>query len=490
MVKSGYRRIGLNVAATYGRSLVALVCGLFSTRWVLMALGTDDFGLYAVVGSLVAFASFFGSLLQTSVARHLAYALGREGEMGARRWMCAAVAVHVVLAVAIVVVGWTVGAWVLRLLVDMPVAREAACLSVFRLSLIAFFAVTVGIPFGALFTAHQRFVELAVLGMGQTVYVLGGACWLLGYSGDRLVAYALFMCGGTVCVQMVQAVWATVKWSLYRSDGFGDWDKVKAILGFASWNLFGGGGWLIANKGSEFVTNRYFGLAANAAYGIAVQVQGQAEALANALVGAFSPAVTELRGTGDAEGTRKLALRSGFWGAVLLALFAVPLLAEMDTVLQLWLGNPPIGAGAVCAILLTVAVCNKVTMGQQLAISADGRIASWQVVSGLSQALALPLAFVLSARGFGLCSAAVAYAAVFAGCLVSNLYFGRRIAGIAVGTWLRRTVLPLLLVVVPAIAVAMLPRLWMTAGLGRVVVVSALTTTAFALGSIIWKRLT
>lgn len=483
------KRIAVNVVATYGRSLVALACGLFSTRWVLKALGTDDFGLYAIVGSLVAFASFFGSLLQVSVARHLAYALGREGEVGVRRWLCAAVAVHVVLAVAVVVVGWTVGAWLLRMLIDMPVAREAACLSVFRFSLIAFFAVTIGIPFGALFTAHQRFVELAVLGMGQTVYVLGGACWLLGYGGDRLVAYALFMCVGTVGVQMIQAVWAIVKWSLYSSDGFGDWGKIKAILGFASWNLFGGGGWLIANKGSEFVTNRYFGLAANAAYGIAVQVQGQAEALANALVGAFSPAVTELRGTGDAEGMRKLALQSGFWGAALLALFVVPLLAEMDTVLRLWLECPPAGAGTVCAILLTVSVCNKMTMGQQLAISADGRIATWQVVGGLSQMLALPLAFVLAARGFGLCSAAVAYAVVFAGCFASNLYFGRRIAGIAVGTWLKHTVLPLMLVVVPAIVVALLPRLWMSVGLERVFVVFAMTTGVFAIGGLAWKRL-
>ena len=36
------RRIVLNVAATYGRSVYALVCGLFSGRWALMALGQTD----------------------------------------------------------------------------------------------------------------------------------------------------------------------------------------------------------------------------------------------------------------------------------------------------------------------------------------------------------------------------------------------------------------------------------------------------------------
>ncbi len=33
------RRIFLNIVATYGRSLYALVCGLFIGRWVLVALG-------------------------------------------------------------------------------------------------------------------------------------------------------------------------------------------------------------------------------------------------------------------------------------------------------------------------------------------------------------------------------------------------------------------------------------------------------------------
>ncbi|MCQ2317263.1 MAG: hypothetical protein MJZ85_11400 [Bacteroidales bacterium] len=39
------RRIFWNVVATYGRSLYALACGLFTARWVLMTLGEVDFGL-------------------------------------------------------------------------------------------------------------------------------------------------------------------------------------------------------------------------------------------------------------------------------------------------------------------------------------------------------------------------------------------------------------------------------------------------------------
>ena len=47
------RRIVLNIIATYGRSLYALVIGLFTARWVQMTLGKSDYGFYGVVGEYV-----------------------------------------------------------------------------------------------------------------------------------------------------------------------------------------------------------------------------------------------------------------------------------------------------------------------------------------------------------------------------------------------------------------------------------------------------
>ena len=56
------KRIFLNIAATYGRSLYALVCGLFISRWVLAALGKTDFGVYGVVGGMIAIELLAGKM--------------------------------------------------------------------------------------------------------------------------------------------------------------------------------------------------------------------------------------------------------------------------------------------------------------------------------------------------------------------------------------------------------------------------------------------
>ena len=46
----------MNIVATCGRSLYALVWGLFISLWVLAALGKTDFGVYGVVGGMMVIA--------------------------------------------------------------------------------------------------------------------------------------------------------------------------------------------------------------------------------------------------------------------------------------------------------------------------------------------------------------------------------------------------------------------------------------------------
>ena len=46
------RRIFTNIITTYGRSLYALVCGLFISQWMFAAVGKSECGLYGVVGGM------------------------------------------------------------------------------------------------------------------------------------------------------------------------------------------------------------------------------------------------------------------------------------------------------------------------------------------------------------------------------------------------------------------------------------------------------
>ena len=110
------KRIFLNVMATYGRSLFGLACGLFSARWVLEALGKEDFGLYGVVGALTIFISFLNMMLSGALGRYYAFSIGEakkaadngraaDGLENCRRWFNTALSIHTIVPVVLMLIG-------------------------------------------------------------------------------------------------------------------------------------------------------------------------------------------------------------------------------------------------------------------------------------------------------------------------------------------------------------------------------------------------
>ena len=132
------RRLFLNIIATYGRSLYALVIGLFCGRWTLMALGEVDYGLMGVVGGLIAFVQYFDSILANAIGRFFAIAVGEgktnreSGIESGRMWFTTAVVIQTVLPTFLLVTFYPVGEWVVRHFLTIPPDRVQACLWVWR----------------------------------------------------------------------------------------------------------------------------------------------------------------------------------------------------------------------------------------------------------------------------------------------------------------------------------------------------------------------
>ena len=83
--------------------------GLFSVRWVLQALGSEDFGLYSVVGGLIVFIMVIGNTMSSSVQRFYAYAIGQGDPVEVQRWFNCAFSLHAAFAVILIFLGLTFG---------------------------------------------------------------------------------------------------------------------------------------------------------------------------------------------------------------------------------------------------------------------------------------------------------------------------------------------------------------------------------------------
>jgi O-antigen/teichoic acid export membrane protein len=438
------QRIVLNTVATYTRSILGVGLALFSSRWVLKALGQSDFGLFSMVGSLIVFVTFLNSVMAGSAARHYAFSIGQGDAMEVNRWFNAALSIHIVLATALVLIGWPVGEYLITHVLTIQPDRVPSSLWVFHLSLISAFVTMVSIPFVAMFTAKQHIAEIGAWGVLTSLMTFVLAWLLTRLHGDRLRYYAVGMVSIVVFVQLMQILRALAIFNecrVNRRQWF-DRRRFKELFSFASWSLIGSFGAILRDHGSAILLNIHFGTRINAAYGIANQVSVQTNNLAAAMIGAFSPEITASEGRGDRERMLSLADRASKLGTILVLLFAVPLILEMDYVLKLWLVEPPPHAVVFCQLMLGTFLIDRLTTGYMLAVGAYGKIAGYQATLGIALLLTLPLAWLFVKSGLPPTSVGVAFVSTMLVCSFGRVFWMRRLLGVPIKRWLTTVVRP------------------------------------------------
>ena len=474
------RRIILNIVATYGRSLFCLVCGIFTGRWVLMSLGEVDYGLYGVVGGLAAFIAFFNGVLASAIGRFYAVSVGamRTSTDKAvalrecRAWFNTAVSIHTVIPVVLVVIGYPIGVWAIRDFLTIPENRICDCIWLFRFVCLSCFVGMANVPFVAMYTAKQYIAELTVYSFVQTTVNVVFLYYMVSHPGDWLLKYGIWACLLSFVPQvviMVRAVAVFPECRLERRLMF-QVDRFRQLGAFAIWQMIGTGSGLLRGQGMAILINKFFGPSVNAAMSIGQTVNSQANSLSGAMMGAFSPAITNAYGAGDMTRMRKLVFTMSKFGILLSMLFAIPLLLELPEVLRIWLKNPPAYACGFAGLYLLLMLMENATVGHMIAINATGRISRYQVSMGAISLLALPIAFILAVMGVCPYLAVYSIMITVAVYTVVRLLFARSLVALPLRTWACDILFPTLVLFACVSAVGLLPRFFMPSSLGRIVV--------------------
>lgn len=67
----------VNTCIMYARVALTMGVTLLSSRWVLLALGESDFGIYSLVAGMLSLLSFLNVTMASSTQRFLSYSLGK-----------------------------------------------------------------------------------------------------------------------------------------------------------------------------------------------------------------------------------------------------------------------------------------------------------------------------------------------------------------------------------------------------------------------------
>ena len=70
-------RIIFNTSIQYVRTVISVLVTLYTARLILDALGVEDYGIYSLVGGIVAMLSFVQTSLTSTTQRYLSFHQGK-----------------------------------------------------------------------------------------------------------------------------------------------------------------------------------------------------------------------------------------------------------------------------------------------------------------------------------------------------------------------------------------------------------------------------
>jgi len=486
------RRIFLNIIATYGRSLYALVIGLFCGRWALMALGETDYGLMGLVGGLTGFVSFLNTLLASAVGRFYAVNVGAAKKLGneesgledCRKWFNTALALHTIIPLALVSVGYPVGVWAIERFLDIPADRVVACLWVWRFTCAACFMSMFNVPCHAMYTAKQEIAELTIYAFATTTLNAGFLYYMVTHPGIWLTKYMAWTCALSVVPQLIIGVRAFLKYDecrfvpryLFDRRRFGE------IFRFAFAKFWADFSSQFSTQGQALLVNKYMGPRFNASMTIGNVVAGHSLTLASAIEGAFWPAITNKIGEGDDAGVKNLCFTAMRLSTLMVLVFAIPLGLEIREVLRIWLATPPAFAAEIILILLMRAVLERMTAAYATAIYGYGRgVIKYAWTGGWAGISTVFVSWLFFALGFGMWSICIGLSISKLITVGVRLVMGRTLVGFSFWHWMRVVFIPIGLVAAITVCLGSLTKLLAAPSLSRVVATSFVCEVALAL---------
>ena len=393
------KRIAKNTLLLYFRMIVLMLVTLYTSRVVLDALGESDYGIYNVVGGVVAMFSVLSNSLSGAISRFITYELGTGNKEKLSRIFSTSVNIQILMALAIFGLCELIGVWFLNTKMNIPDERMEVANIVLQCSIVTFMVNLVSVPYNATIIAHERmgvFAYISILEAGLKLLV---AYLIYISSSDKLMVYALLILGIAILLRLIYGIYCRGHFVEARYRVLLDRPLLKEMTSFAGWNLFGSTAYMLNTQGVNMLINIFFGVGTNAARAIAVQVDSAVTQFVNNFMTAINPQITKSYAAGDRKYLFKLVCRGTKYSFFIMYLFIVPLVLEADTILGIWLKEVPTDTAVFMRMVLFSTLATLLGNPMYTAIMATGKIRNYQIAVVSVGCLVFPLTWIAYTLG-------------------------------------------------------------------------------------------
>lgn len=447
------KRIAKNTLLLYFRMLLMMFVTLFTSRVVLDKLGVTDYGIYNVVGGVVAMLGFLNSSMSNAVQRYLSFEIGKNNEAGVNRIFNVSLFAHAGIAVFVFVVMEIVGVWYLNTHMNIPAERMDAANWVLQCSIFTTLFTIVQVPYNAIIISKEQMGIYAYISILEVVLKLLVVYMLAIGNFDKLKLYSVLIMVVTIGIVMIYRFYCTRKYKEAKFKFIKNWNLLKQIVGFASWNMLGELAWVFTGQGVNIILNSFFGPVVNAARGLAEQVNGAVNRFVANFQTAVNPQLIKNYASDQLGEMKTLLFRSTRFSYYLLLALSLPIILKMDFILHLWLKEVPDYTTGFCQLVLVSSLVSTLSNLLAQVARAYGKIRNYQIIVSIFLFLNFPLSYIVLKFGGSPLSTMFVNIGINAMLLFVRLRLTNRMIQMTYGSFIRNVLFPVIIVTAVALVI-------------------------------------
>lgn len=397
---SNNKRIAKNTILLYMRMILTMSITLYTSRVILQVLGIEDYGIYNLVGGVIAMFGFVSASLSTATQRFITFELGKGDNGNPTSVFSTCLLLHIIIALCIVLIAEPIGVWFIINKLVLPTERLTAAIWVFQFSIISTFVMIVSVPFNAEIVAHEKMSAFAMISIVEATLKLLIVYSLLLTHEDKLIVYGALILLTQILIQCLYYFYCkktfeevTLKLKVDRS-------RVREIGSFASWSILGNVSYLTYTQGLNLLLGTFFMPTVNAARGVALQLQGAVNSFVANFQTAINPQITKTYAAGQITEMHKLVFRSSRFSFYLLLIISLPFVLEAEVILKLWLGVVPDYTVTFVRLIFLTTWINSFANPLIISVKASGQVWQYESVVAVIMLLILPISYVFLHLGF------------------------------------------------------------------------------------------
>ncbi|HZJ80751.1 MAG TPA: MATE family efflux transporter, partial [Dysgonamonadaceae bacterium] len=422
----------------------------FSSRVLLRELGVNDFGIYGVVGGVVAMFGSLRGIFASSIQRFLNFEMGRGNNDKLKRIFSIGVTIHILLSVVFLILAETVGLWFLNNKLVIQPDRLIAANWVYQFSVAASIVTLMTIPYDAVIIANERMKAFAYISILDAILKLGIIFLISFFGNDKLIFYGLLILIVSILTRSVNMIYSQRNFEESKYKFIWDKNLFKQIGGFAGWNFLGNTAYTFSNEGVNILLNIFGGTPVNAARAIAYQVRSVTTQFTSNILMAVNPHLIKLYSQKQNEKFTELLFFISKTTFFVMLILCLPIILFADTVLTLWLVNVPEYTVVFVKLILVFLMIRIFHSPIDTLFKATGRIKVYQIIETATLFLTLPLSYILLKNNFGVQSVFVVMIFVEIINLIAILYLAQRMGELNISNYLLRVILPCFFVTIIA----------------------------------------